>query len=131
MADTKDFVLPDEQQSSTDSTTAQTSIPTSAPQVHQPVSGKELMVGAGIVIIGAFLFFFIKGWFTENMIKRRKSPVAASRAGWALFFFLTFTTALLVFGFLGGLWSNGLFLILMGIFIIVSLIFFIVSALSR
>jgi hypothetical protein len=128
----KDFVLPNEQKTTTATgTTAQTVAPAETPQGRQPISGKELLIGSCIVIIGAFLFFFIKGWFTESMIRKRKSPASANRAGWALFFFLTFTTALLVFGFLGGLWSNLLFVIPMAIFTAVSLIFFIISAISR
>jgi hypothetical protein len=128
MAESKDFVLPNEQ---TSNTATQTGSPLVGVTVREPMSGKEIMVGAVIVIIGAFMFFFVSRWFTENMIKKRKSPTAASRAGWSLFFFLTLTTALFVFGFLGSLWANWMFIIPMGLFCIVSLAFFIMNAISK
>lgn len=127
MPESKDFVLPNEQPSSS---TAQSGAPVSG-AVHQPMSGKEIMVGGVIVLIGAFMFFFVSRWFTENMIKKHKSPTVASRAGWSLFFFLTFTTALFIFGFLGSLWGNWMFIIPMGLFCIGSLAFFIMNTISK
>lgn len=150
----KDFVLPNEPtsnpvangQTSNPTTGGQTSNPTINEQtststiqpkepagvnIRQPMSGREILMGSFIVLIGAFMFFFVSRWFTENMIKKHKGPIAASRAGWSLFFFLTFTTAMVVFGFLGGLWTNLMFIILMGFFCIASWVFFVICAGSK
>lgn len=127
MAESRDFVLPNE----TGKTSTQTESPPVGITFREPMSSKEIMVGAVIVVIGAFMFFFVSRWFTENLVKKRKSPTAASRAGWALFFFLTLTTALFVFGFLGNLWANLMFTVPMGLFCLGSLAFFIMSATSK
>jgi len=129
MPEAKDFVLPTEQ--ANDTVTTHEVAPHIDVTIRQPLSSKEIMVGAVIVLVGAFMFFFVSRCFTENMIRKHKSPNVASRAGWSLFFFLTFTTALFVFGFLGSLWANWMFIIPMGLFCIGSLAFFIVSATSK
>jgi hypothetical protein len=124
MPEQKDFVLP--QQTNAE----QTVVDTGSHPVHERMEGKEILVGAAIVIVGALMFFFLSRWFSDHMVRRRGSPTTARRAGWSLFFFLTFTTAMLVFGFLGGLWNNLFFVIPMAVFVIVALVMFIVSAAS-
>ena len=130
MPESKDFVLPSEQKGGGESQQGMPLVGLNG-NVREPMSGKEILVGSAIVIVGALMFFFVSRWFTESMIKKRKSPSSASRAGWSLFFFLTFTTTLLVFGFLGGLWTTWLYIIPMGLFVVVSLLFFIISAVSK
>ncbi|MDI6792017.1 MAG: hypothetical protein QME81_04000 [bacterium] len=131
MPESKDFVLPNEQKEIEHGSQQGSQSTGINVNVREPMSGKEILAGTAIVIIGALMFFFISRWFTESMIKKRKSPSVASQAGWSLFFFLTFTTALLVFGFLGGLWTTWLYIIPMGLFVGISLIFFIISAVSK
>jgi C4-dicarboxylate transporter len=94
------------------------------------MSGKEILVGSLIVLVAALMFFFLSRWVTDMLVRKRKSPSAASRAGWALFFFLTFTTALLVFGGIGHLWASWMFLAPMAVLVIGSLIMCIVSVVS-
>jgi len=126
MADQKDFVLPTE----TPKTGTEQPSGVTQGETHGMMTSKEILLGSGIVIVGALLFFFMSRWFSDYLVKKHKSPTAARRAGWALFFFLTFTTALLVFGFLGGLWGNLLFIIPVGVFAVITLVIFIASAFS-
>jgi fatty acid desaturase len=126
MADQKDFVLPETPgKTGTEQPSGVTHI-----EIQGAMTGKEILLGSGIVIVGALLFFFMSRWFSDYLVKKHKSPTTARRAAWALFFFLIFTTALLVFGFFGGLWGNLLFIIPMGIFAVITLVIFIASAFS-
>jgi isoprenylcysteine carboxyl methyltransferase (ICMT) family protein YpbQ len=94
------------------------------------MSGKEILLGSGIVVVAALLFFFLSRWFTDNLVGKRKSHSTASRAGWSLFFFLTFTVCLLVFGALGHMWTTWLYIVPMALLILVSLTLFLLSAFS-
>jgi hypothetical protein len=121
MPELKDFKLPTDQGSQNNqgsSGASDANIAVDAPR--EIMTNKEMLIGAGIVIIGVVMFFFLSRMLVDSMVKGRKSPSSANRAGWSLFFLLTFTTTLVVFGFLGHFWSNWLFIAPMGLLILVT-----------
>jgi len=131
MADSKDISLPKPEESPAPQGGGSSGFPASPfPPVQAGMSGKEILLGSGIVLVAALMFFFLSRWFTDYLVKKRKSHTVSSRAGWSLFFFLTFTVCLLVFGALGHLWTTWLYIGTMSVLVLISLIMFLMSAFS-
>lgn len=90
------------------------------------LSGNSGIIGLIIMAVLAIVFFFIRGAIRSHLVSRRASSSSASSAAWALFCFLFFGSATVVFGALGQLWGVLPFIIPLGVLVSVSLILFIV-----
>ncbi len=58
-------------------------------------SSKDVMIGAGLLLVAAVAYFFIRGAYVNFLVSSHKrSPNSAGMAGWALFGTLLFPTAI-------------------------------------
>lgn len=58
-------------------------------------SNKEVMIGTGALLVLALLFFFIRNAYVNYLVaSMKRSPNNAGLAGWGLFGFLLFASAI-------------------------------------
>jgi len=72
------------------------SIVIQGPDLLTAPTGKEIMIGAGILLVLAVVFFFIRNAFVSFLVgpNMKRSPNNAGLAGWGLFGGLFFCSAL-------------------------------------
>ncbi len=73
-----------------------TDMPVSSADVGEPAAGsKDVMIGAGGLLVLALLFFFIRGAYVNYLVgSLKRSPNNAGLAGWGLFGCLFFGAAI-------------------------------------
>jgi hypothetical protein len=75
------------------------------------LSGNQVIIGIGISLVLAAVFWFVGRIMTDTLVKQFAEVSAAKRAGIALFAFLASLGISATFGFLGNFWSAPYFLI--------------------
>jgi hypothetical protein len=71
----------------------------------QGLHNNQILLGAGISLVLAILFWFIGRMLADTLVKQFAEVGAAKRAGRTLFIFLTVTAIFATFGFIGDLWT--------------------------
>jgi hypothetical protein len=93
MADTSGLPPLEPTKSDTKSTTGE--IPTLSPESGMGPSSKEVMIGAGSLLVLALIFFFIRNAYANYLVSSlKRSPNNAGLAGWGLFGGLLFGAAI-------------------------------------
>ena len=83
------------------------------------------VIGTGIMLGLAVVFFLIRGALRSHLIANRASLAQANGASWALFAFLLATAFTAVFGLLGGFWAALSFTVPMGALCLITLALFV------
>ena len=97
------------------------------------VNSKEMVIGFGVVVIAAIIFFFVKNYVSKMLVASfKKSPRSADMAGWSLFCLLLLATITAVLGILSSASLFSLpYLIPIILAMIVSLIMLIIALNSK
>ena len=127
----KDFNLPQPTAQAQPANPAQPVQPT-ATQVVAPPSSNSVgsidtngaIIGFAVLLVLAIVFFFIRGAIRSHLISHKASSSSAGSASWALFVFLLSTSATVLFGTIGKLWSVLPFILPLGALCFVTLVLF-------
>lgn len=116
--DDKDIQIPPPQQQATPAPAAAPTAQTDVPSIVIPISpeqaglsGNQIVLGVGISIALAILFWFVGRIVADTLVKQFAEVGAAKRAGLSLFAFLTILGSFATFGFLGKFWLANMFII--------------------
>ena len=82
------------------------------------------VIGAGVMLVLAIVFFLLRGAVRNHLIDNRASLAAAGAASWALFVFLLVLAFTVVFGIAGQLWTVTAFIGPLGLLVVVTLCLF-------
>lgn len=128
--------LPDLKENQSGSMDAQTSTGVSDKPIGWgggEINSKEVVIGFGVVIIAAIIFFFVKNYMSKMLVASyRKSPRSADMAGWSLFCLLLLATIAAVLGIINSARLFSLpYLILIILAMIVSLVMLIMALISK
>lgn len=128
--------LPDLQENQSGSMDTQTSTGVSDNPIgwgNGGMNSKEMVIGFGVIIIAAIIFFFVKNYVSKMLVASyKKSPRSADMAGWSLFCLLLLAIITAVLGVLNSATLFSLpFLIPIILAMIVSLVILIMALISK
>jgi len=130
-AKTPDFVLPTEQTRQAPAEAAvkgsETGVIVPQSTAKKEMTSKEILIGSGIVVVAAILFFLCASTLKKNLVQGGRSHSSAVSASLSLFLFLLMLSILVVFGTIGALWTSIMFVAPVGLLVVGSLIFMIIS----
>lgn len=93
------------------------------------ITSKEIAIAAGVMLLLAVIFFFARQFFVDWLVgAKKKSPNSADMAGWGLFGFLIFGSAIPVLAFTSGALLRILFIAPLGGLALASLVLCVVAA---
>jgi len=93
------------------------------------VTSKEIAIAAGVMLLLAVIFFFVRQFFVNWLVRDfKKSPNSADMAGWGLFGFLFFGSAIPVLAVTSGALLRVLFIAPLGALALASLVLCVVAA---